>query len=354
MRRLRRLLAALVVVAGLAIALAVGVVAGRRAVQTTPAAPAKPQPTTYTVVAGELVDSSRMNVQFRWDALSEFRNHLVGTVTRTSAAPNGRVTIESGQILYRVNEVPVAVMAGEVPAYRELHPGLQGDDVSQLQTFLVTLGVYDDAVDGRWRSTTTAGVRKWQAAAGLPRSDSLPFGSILFVPTLPLDVGWTDQIVVGTSVVDGAIVFKGLPALPTAQLMLPPDFTRDLRTSTVESSIDDATIELTADSSFVSDETGQSLAGLRYAQANVACASWCDSIAVDKPLVVPSSVTFAGPFRGSIVPVGVLTSDANQAFVTMRNGTRRNIDIVMEVNGEAIVKGVDPGDVLVVPTDAHA
>ncbi|WP_234388699.1 peptidoglycan-binding domain-containing protein [Streptomyces sp. AS58] len=47
---------------------------------------------------------------------------------------------KAGQVLLEVSGRPVFVLPGEVPVYRDLKPGMDGDDVTQLQTALRDIG----------------------------------------------------------------------------------------------------------------------------------------------------------------------------------------------------------------------
>jgi Putative peptidoglycan binding domain len=111
-----------------------------------------------------------------------------GTLTWLPAA--GRV-IRQGQVLYRVdNAVPVFLLYGQVPAWRDLAGGMTGQDVAQLNRDLVKLG-YATRSEllaaglgwGYFSSGTASALEGLQAHLRLPVTGSLPLGQAIFGPS---------------------------------------------------------------------------------------------------------------------------------------------------------------------------
>lgn len=107
-----------------------------------------------------------------------------GTATWLPAA--GRV-VREGQVLYRVDEAPVVLLYGRVPAYRALAEGAMGQDVAQLNRDLVALHYLDRSeLDSHRRDfnwATAVGVRRLQRHLGTGQTGSLPLGHLVFLPT---------------------------------------------------------------------------------------------------------------------------------------------------------------------------
>ena len=66
---------------------------------------------------------------------------------------------------------PVFVLQGEIPVYRDLVPGISGDDVRQLESSLERLGFDPGPADGTYDEQTSAAVADWYTSAGFE-----PFG----------------------------------------------------------------------------------------------------------------------------------------------------------------------------------
>ena len=111
-----------------------------------------------------------------------------GGGTLTWLPPAGQV-IRQGHPLYRTGEeTPVVLLYGSVPDWRPLGEGVTGEDVSQLNHDLVTLGDADpadiDALGWDYFSwVTAAGVARLQSALGVSAPPGwLPLGSVVFEP----------------------------------------------------------------------------------------------------------------------------------------------------------------------------
>ncbi|HVF73858.1 MAG TPA: peptidoglycan-binding domain-containing protein [Acidimicrobiales bacterium] len=103
-----------------------------------------------------------------------------GTLTRL--AGEGDV-VERGKPLYWVDEVPVVLLYGDVPAYRRMAAGSDdGADVKQLEENLKALGHNPGTVDGEWTSATTAAVKRWEKALGVAENGVVEAGDVVFRP----------------------------------------------------------------------------------------------------------------------------------------------------------------------------
>jgi len=80
--------------------------------------------------------------------------------------------LQEGDQLLTVSGRPVFILQGAVPTFRDLGPGVTGDDVRQLEEALQRLGFSPGAVDTRYDEQTEAAVTEWYKAAGWE-----PFGA---------------------------------------------------------------------------------------------------------------------------------------------------------------------------------
>jgi hypothetical protein len=121
-----------------------------------------------------------------------------GTVTWL---PKVGQVIHDGQVLYRVDQAPVVLLYGSIPAYRTLAEGATpaGADVEQLNRDLVALGYVDRSlVDAAWDEfnwATRVGVERLQAHLRVDETGELSLGDVVFLPsaarvtTLQADLG---------------------------------------------------------------------------------------------------------------------------------------------------------------------
>lgn len=168
------------VLTGAAVLLAVSVIGAAVVLsggeQATSAAPA-PSTSTATVQKGKLSavvsQDGTLTYRARPDG-SPFSaiNHARGTYTEL---PEVGDEVDCGDVLYRVDERPVLLLCGTVPAYRALHVGDAGHDVGQLNRDLHVRG---DA----FTTKTEIALAALQRRAGVQRTGALAFGDAVFLP----------------------------------------------------------------------------------------------------------------------------------------------------------------------------
>jgi hypothetical protein len=131
-----------------------------------------------------------------------------------TAAPSSGDTIGRGGVLYRVADVPVRLLLGRVPAYRDFRYGMSdGPDVRQLEGNLVAMGFdpyHRINVDRHFSAATATAIRRWEASWGRPayqRTGRLSQGEVAFLPA-PLRVTQV-QARVGGTVGPGSTVLTG-------------------------------------------------------------------------------------------------------------------------------------------------
>lgn len=139
--------------------------------------------TTTTVTRRTLSESSTVDGTLGYGATLELYDRLSGTFT---SLPSVGSVVGRGGTLFRVDNLPVALMYGSVPAYRTLKQGVgDGPDVTELNDNLIDLG-YDpygaisDVVE--FGEATAAAVRRWQKAEGLSETGEIELGRIIFAP----------------------------------------------------------------------------------------------------------------------------------------------------------------------------
>ena len=84
----------------------------------------------------------------------------------TGAAPAPGSDLVEGMVAVEVSDRPVFVFQGELPAFRTIRPGVEGEDVRQLEEALERLGIDPGPVDGLYDEATEGGVTELYQNAG--------------------------------------------------------------------------------------------------------------------------------------------------------------------------------------------
>lgn len=193
-----------VLVAGLAGAAAVGAAAAvsLTGAQATPAAPGLPRLTTATLSRTTLTESALTGGTLGYRASAPVLNARAGTYTWLPASGQ---TVRPGHVLYTVDDQPVLLLRGSVPAWRSFALGMtSGPDVRQLTAALIAAhfaaGLLT-APSEQFTWATAVAVERWQAAHGLPQTGQVPLGQIVFLPSAIRVGAW--QVAAGSAAQPG-------------------------------------------------------------------------------------------------------------------------------------------------------
>jgi peptidoglycan hydrolase-like protein with peptidoglycan-binding domain len=187
-------------------------------------APAAAAPSTATTVATAKVTRQDLSVRTDVDGILGYAgsrsvlNQLAGTVTHLPA--EGSV-VERGQSLYSVDNQPVLLFYGDVPAWRAMSQGSEGPDVAQLEANLVALGFASESelsVDDNFTAATTAAVKRWQKATGLDQTGTVELGRVVFLSDATRVA--TVKTERGAPAAPGAPVFTGTSTARVVQVDL--------------------------------------------------------------------------------------------------------------------------------------
>jgi hypothetical protein len=143
---------------------------------------AAPRPVaTTTIVRTNLSTSVLTEGTLGYAPTNPIVNLIAGTYTWV---PAPGTTIEPGQPLYRVDNEPVVLMAGTIPAWRTFAVGMtDGPDVAELETNLISLG---DArglfstPSAHFSSLTATAISRWQLANGYLSTGQVLLGEVDF------------------------------------------------------------------------------------------------------------------------------------------------------------------------------
>jgi peptidoglycan hydrolase-like protein with peptidoglycan-binding domain len=156
------------------------------------AAPAAQEPPANTakVERGRLSDKVSLDGVLTYRARSDGSPYPVITQARGifTQLPDNGDEVDCGNVLFRVDDHPVLMLCGPVPAYRALHRGVAGSDVRQLNGNLHQLGyaaaagVGIDPGDGVFTGKTEKALRVLQRDKGFAATGELGVDDVVFLP----------------------------------------------------------------------------------------------------------------------------------------------------------------------------
>jgi peptidoglycan hydrolase-like protein with peptidoglycan-binding domain len=337
-----------------------GVVVASGAKQETAAAE-EPSAKTVEVEKGELSSMVSLDGTLTYRARSDGSpysaiNHAGGTYTEL---PDAGDKVDCGDVLYRVDDDPVLLLCGTVPAYRDLQIGDAGNDVGQLNRNLRELGY--DAPDGNeftWQ--TEEALEKLQHDNGLDETGALDTADAVFLPESVRIAKVTAEL--GGSASSGAQIAQATSDTLEVQVNLDASQQDEVNKG------DRAQITLPANKSV----TGKVERLGRVAQApagqddTVGAATIPAYISLDKPkkasgldqAPVQVDITTTGVKSALSVPVTALVGKSGGGFAVevVRDGGRRELVAVQlglfdTADGRVEVEGeLAEGDQVVVPS----
>jgi multidrug efflux pump subunit AcrA (membrane-fusion protein) len=317
--------------------------------KASPAALPAP-PNTVKVKLGKLADVVSLDGTLTYRAPYSVINRAAGIYTQLPAAGH---KVGCGEVLYRVNEHPVLLLCGRVPAYRALHMGDKGKDVRQLNR---NLRVSGDAFTAKTENALAA----LQRSRGIHVSGSLPLGAAVFLPTPVRVAKVTGEL--GGSAPPGAPVARATSDTLDVQVELDASQQGEVKPG------DRALITLPGNRTVTGavrrlGRVAQAPAGRN---ASAADATIPASIGLDKPrqargldrAPVQVDITTKGVARALSVPVTALVGRSGGGFAVevVRAGGRRELVAVKlglfdDTDGRVAVGGdLRPGDSVVVPS----
>ncbi|GAA2606740.1 peptidoglycan-binding protein [Dactylosporangium fulvum] len=170
-------------------------------------------PKTAKVTKQTLVDTQTEEGELGHGDTKTVAGKLPGTVTELPAAG---ATVQRGQSIYRVDDRPVILLYGTLPAYRTLAPGVEGADVRQFEQNLAALGYTGFTVDDEYTSSTATAVRKWQGDLGLTKTGTVELGRVVYASgAVRVD---EQKAAVGDPASAALLSYTGIAPVVTAEL----------------------------------------------------------------------------------------------------------------------------------------
>lgn len=322
--------------------------------------------TTATVERGQLSDRISLYGTLTYRAHPDgtpyaVTNQVPGVFT---GLPVEGDTVACGSVLYRVDEHPVLLLCGSVPAYRSLRLGDAGEDVRQLNQNLHTLGADAGLAispdDNAFTERTAKALGVLQRRTGLAGSGSLELGQAVFLPEAARIT--KVQAELGGSAQPGAPVLDATSDTPEVQLALDPSQQGTVKAGDrVQVTLPDSTaVAGTVDRL---GSVAQVQAGQGGGPAAVTIPAY---VTLDEPdaargfdgAPVQVDITTSRVVDALSVPVTALVGKAGGGFAVERVGTDGSRQLVAVTLGlfdsaDARVEvegGLAEGDLVVVPT----
>jgi multidrug efflux pump subunit AcrA (membrane-fusion protein) len=335
--------------------------------QATPA-PQEPPANTAKVDKGKLSAMVSMDGTLTYRARSDGSPYSV--INRRSGIytelPEDGDKFDCGDVLYRVDDKPVLLMCGTVPAYRNQHVGDVGNDVRQLNQNLHKLG-YDHAAgvsidpnDNGFTWKTQKALEKLQHDKGFDVTGELDIGDAVFLPESVRIAKVAGEL--AGSAQPGAPVLLATSDAPQVQVALDPSYQGEVVTG------DLAQITLPGNTSVTGrvDRLGRVAQVPAGQNNNAGQATIPVFISLDDPgkargldmAPVRVEITTAGVENALSVPVTAIVGRSGGGFAVevVRDGGRRELVAVElglfdDADGRVQVEGdLHEGDRVVVPS----
>ncbi|MDR0433051.1 MAG: hypothetical protein LBH48_07070, partial [Bifidobacteriaceae bacterium] len=157
---------------------------GQNAPAEESGAPQQSDLATATAEVSDLVSSVTASCPVGYGETASLVASGSGVVTEL---PDVEDVISAGETLYRLDDKPVILLPGRLPAWRDMTPGMDdGRDITQLKRALAKLGFADSDELGtsrEWTWSLSRAVSELRDAAGYDKGYSLPRSWFQFGPS---------------------------------------------------------------------------------------------------------------------------------------------------------------------------
>jgi peptidoglycan hydrolase-like protein with peptidoglycan-binding domain len=310
---------------------------------------------TYEVIEQTLGESLQFAAVAEWGQSILARAGAQGVVTSINFTDGDQVA--AGDVLFTVNLRPTILAAGEVPSFRDLQPGDSGPDVTQLENLLSAQNFLEGPPDDSFDSETAEAVAAWQRSLGVAEDGIVRRGDIIFAPEIPLRVVATEALTVGEQLSGGEIVLNKLSAAPAVVIPLTPEqrglvpLSGQVRVDFADGSWDAviARAEETSEGGVdrldlvLESPDGGAICG-------DACVHW---VPPNGRATFAAEIVVVPETTGPVVPVAAVLTDAGgRHIIELANGDQVSIEVLASSRGLAVVRGINIGDVVVLPFSA--
>jgi hypothetical protein len=180
-----------------------------------------PRTSTATATRQSLTSQTQVEATLGDSGSYSVVNQAAGTLTALPAI--GQV-VHQGHVLYQVSGIPVVLLYGSVPAWRDLSEGVSGPDVAELNADLVKLGCATraqlDPHSDFFGAETVFALEGLQARLGVTVTGELALGQAVFAPGAIQVTGLGPGVVLGGPAQAGAAALTATSTTPVVTIAL--------------------------------------------------------------------------------------------------------------------------------------
>jgi hypothetical protein len=238
------------------------------------------------------------------------------------------------------------VARGDIPAFRTIKAGVEGQDVTQLQDMLAELGHYRFRSDGRAEKETVAAIKEWQGSLGMRKTGEVEAGDVIFVSKLPARVVLdTDIVRRGASVTGGEDILRALPASPTFEIPVTgPQADRIPPASKVEVTSPRGQTWPGFIKSVARRGDGSAMLRVARKDGSPLCGTQCAQIPATGRSSLSSRIELVQPVTGLVVPSAALDTTADgKTTVLTTAGKRVTVTVIASAKGMSVIEGARKG-----------
>ncbi len=299
------------------------------------------EPITYRVGVDTVSRILEYTAVARWETTDGPRYRGGGVVTSVGIAAGDEVV--AGDVIFSTDLLPVVIAKGGIPLTRTLQRTSRGDDVTQLQSFLVEAGLLEIEPDGIFGRSTEQAVKGWQRHLGIRETGMVDPARLVFTPDLPVRVIPGDDIIIDHTLSAEVVAFSILATEPTFRVPLTLDQARMVPIDTEVELAGDGIAWAATIEGVTAPEEG-TVDYVLTGSAGGVCGVECELIPADAALQLRARFIIIPEQTGPAVPLAAIRTGPDGArFVRLSDGAERPVEVVVSVGGVAVVTGIEPG-----------
>jgi hypothetical protein len=252
--------------------------------------------------------------------------------------------VRSGQVVLEVSGRPVFLLAGDLPAYRDLGPGDKGPDVIQLQHALAVAGYAAGTPDGVYGPATAQAVRRLHERDGYDASPRLPASEVVYAPDGDTRVQAVNAQLGDPVAPDSVVLSTGEPTIvaqlnPTQVGLVRAGLHVEIYSEVLDKRLTGTVESLTSKPPLPAEQV---VSGDRYALIRPGRGDARSFLGQDVRVTLVASSSHG---KVLVVPVSaiVTTADGHTSVVVDADGGQRTVDVTVGITSEGLAQVTPQG-----------